>query len=173
MKATLPIWCISSTLVLLTACAREFYFYKLASDDLVREMFATTTTPISYVRDIPPYVMKAVREVTRDDFRIADRGRPYIATDVVLLPEMRGLPNRQLQVATRSEKYVLLAYHVGGYGQGFCVLAFSITPNEHEAHPILIATLTDFRVPHDTVSDIAQAFEHGKLQQYRPTSLDF
>ncbi len=139
----------------------------------MRKMFATTTTPIPFVHDIPPYVMKAVREITRDDFRIADRGQPYIATDVVLLPEMRGWPNRQLRVATRSDKYVLLAYHVGGYGQGFCVLAFSITPKEHEAHPILIATLTDSRAPHDTVADLARAFERGKLQQYRPTSYDF
>lgn len=86
-------------------------------------MFATNTTTPPFVRDVPPYVVKAVREITRDDFRIADRGKPYIATDVVLLPEVRGWPSRQSQVAAHSDKYVLLASRVGGYGQEFRVLA--------------------------------------------------
>ena len=172
MKATLATYLVSASIFVLTSCASEHYFYKLASDDLIRKMFATTTTPLSSVRDIPSYVVKAARDITGDDFRLADRNQRYIATDVVL-PGDRGLPHRQLQIATRSDSYVLLAYHAGGYGQGFCVLAFAITPKEKHAHPVLVATLTDFREPHETVSDLARAFERGKLQQYRPTSLDF
>jgi hypothetical protein len=172
VNSTRLISLVLAPLALLTSCAREHYFYKMASDELLRKMFATTTTPIPSVREIPPYVIKAAREITADDFRLADRNQRYLATDVVL-PGDRGLPHRQLQIATRSDKYVLLAYNAGGYGQGFCVLAFAITPEEKLAQPVLIATLTDWRAPHETVADLARAYERGKLQEYRLPSLDF
>ncbi len=182
VKSARSIFLVLVSCALFTSCASEHYSYKMASDELLRQMFATTTTPIPSVRDIPAHVIKAAREITGDDFRLADRNQPYFATRVAAqaaLREDKGLPHRQLQIATRSDRYVLLAYHtygyyyLGGYAQRLCVLAFSITPKEKLAKPVLIARLWDWRVPRETVTDLAHAYERGKLQEYRLPSYDF
>jgi hypothetical protein len=61
--------------------AHERFFYKLASDDYVRKMFATTIQPMKSVQELPRYVIKAARDITGDDFRLANPNERYRATD--------------------------------------------------------------------------------------------
>src|SRR5258708_6040592 len=152
--------------------AREQYFYKLASDSYVRQMFATTTQPVKSVQEIPSYVMKAAREITGDDFRLANPGQRYRSSDAGIAGDEK-LPFRQLQFATRSDSHIIICYHRGGLAQAVCVLGFALEPAQRVANPVLVATLTSMSEPYGTLEDIRRAFERGKLQPYRPTFLDF
>jgi hypothetical protein len=167
----------SATLTLLLSSAlflfaRDQYFYKLASDSYIRHMFATTTQPVKSVREIPNYVIKAAREITGDDFRLANPGERYRSSDAGIAGDEK-LPFRQLQWATRSDSHIIICYHRGGLGQAVCVLAFALEPAQRVANPVLVATLTSMNEPYASLADIRRAFEHGKLQPYRPTFLDF
>jgi hypothetical protein len=166
----------SAILILLASSsllvAREQYFYKLASDSYVRHMFATTIQPVKSVQDIPSYVIKAAREITGDDFRLATPGERYRSSDAGIAEDEK-LPFRQLQWVTRSESHIIICYHRGGLGQAVCVLAFTLEPAQWVANPVLVATLPSMSEPYGSLADIRRAFDHGKLQPDRPTFLDF
>src|SRR5207249_459353 len=93
--------------------AREQYFYKLTSDSYVRHMLATTTQPVKSVQEIPSYVIKAARDITGDDFRLANPGERYRSSDAGIAGDEK-LPFRQLQWATRSASHIIICYHRGG-----------------------------------------------------------
>jgi len=168
VSATLAVLALSAV----STVASEQYFYKLAGDSYVRHMFATTTQPVKSVREIPAYVIKAAREITGDDFRLASPGERYRSSDAGIAGDEK-LPFRQLQWATRSNSHIIICYHRGGLGQAVCVLAFQLEPAQRIANPVLVATLTSMSEPYASLADIRRAFDHGKLQQYRPTFLDF
>jgi hypothetical protein len=139
----------------------------LARDNYIRKIFATTTQPVKSVRDIPPYVVRGLKKISGDDFRIADANQPYNATDAVLDPK---LPWRQFRFATKSESHYLVCYDHGGYGSMTCVVAFAIDPSRKSAEPVFVATVWQRC---ESLDDLRRAYARGKLQQYRPTYIDF
>lgn len=162
-----------SALPLVThGAGKQSFFHQLASDSYIRNMFATTTQPVRSVRQIPSYIIKAARQITGDDFRMADPKERYISGCGMILPDDNGLPFRQMRFATKSDSHFIICYHRGGAAQAVCILAFVLDPPKKSAEPVLVAQIS-MSEPYETLANIRRAFAAGKLDQYRPTYIDF
>jgi hypothetical protein len=154
------------------AIAKVKFFHELAGGSYLRKILTETSEPVHSVREIPRYVIAAARRITGDDFRLANPDERYISGDARILPDDAGLPMRQLVFATRSSSHFIIFYRHGGYGQGQCVLAFSIDPARKDAQPVLVGCYLGSQ-PVTSLADLRRAIARNEVQQYRPTFLDF
>jgi hypothetical protein len=97
---------------------------------------------------------------------IADAGRPFQETDVVLTkPGDKPLPFRRLQFAFPTSKYFVVYYESGGYGRSVAALVFS--------RPVLGTSKfiwggVELADPAKTLSELIRRIQHRKFMDHLP-----
>ncbi len=156
--------------IVLASCSTGRHdVHELATPDVLRPILARTSEPVRSVKEIPPYIMAALSEISGEKpFRLADLHEPYNATDSVSTDV-----DRQLRFATRSKSYFIVCYDIGGgwSRSGNRIVALGIDQRSKSTYPILVAAFRGDEI--QTLADLLRLYDAGRLMQYRPTFVDF
>ena len=137
----------------------------IAYPQLVKEALEEPTVPVTSDDEISPTVRKRLSRVTGEEFHVAPSGGNAAETHA----------DRALIFAARSENYFTICYKVVSRSSAFGsrVITAATGPGENDGYGYLILVA---RCPADDVqsmSDLRKAFAAGKLDEYRPTFIDF
>jgi len=117
--------------------------------------------PVRSLSEVDKAVLRELKARFGEDDRIADRGEPFRATDVV-----DGNPARRLVVAGRAERRWFVCYEAGGIGHHLMLVVF----DTDAASPTLAMLARGFAGQHDDaagwkadISDLKKAIAAGRL----------
>jgi hypothetical protein len=112
---------------------------------------------VRHLRDIDPGALKALKDAFSNEHRIADRGAPFRATDVM----ERGLPpSRRLILAAASPDVWFIHYQCGGWGLHSHLVALARTRNSWS----IVYSATAF-YEYDTLSKLRAALRAHKFRE--------
>jgi hypothetical protein len=122
------------------------------------------TVPVASDSEIPDLIRKRLSRVAGEEFHVAPPGSTTVTTRA----------DRVLIFAARSENYFTICYQVisRSMADGSRVIIAATKPGENDGYGYLIY-VAQCRADCRNMSDLRKAFAAGKLNQYRPTFIDF
>jgi len=141
---------------------------KLAPDDRRRLLEAHDVRLLRTMRQIPEKVVRACASVSASrDFRLADAGRPFEATDVI---RKESLPRKRLIWAALLPGYAIVHYESGGYALSYHVLVVSFDPPKTARVVWAAAAWAAGAVPFKDYGEFVAALRSGTLDDTLPYS---
>ena len=153
---------VCSVFTVAAGCATTKPRDKAAGDDFIRAGFASATQPVKSAKDFPPVVLKELAKIAGvQQIALADPNEDY----------NRVPKGRQLIFATRSKEFFLVSYMVrnDSMAAGSRVVLLCLYSSTYVI-PLLVAQ--DLSESRD-LTHLREAFAQGKLNEYRPTYIDF
>ena len=157
---------VALAIFLCAGCSRQDEdSQSIAGAGLIEEALKEPTVPVTSDSEIPDLVRKRLSRVTGEEFHVAPSESSAAETHA----------DRAFIFAARSENYFTICYKVVSRSSAFGsrVITAATGPGENDGYGYLILVA---RCPADDVhsmSDLRKAFAAGKLEQYRPTFIDF
>ena len=97
---------------------------KLSATDRKNLLAAKQVTPLQTMHEIPAEVVEACKDLGGyGEFKLADPGQPFQATDVITEKHLLG---RRLIWAVRFPGYVVIHYESGGVAHSFHVVVIAV-----------------------------------------------
>jgi hypothetical protein len=104
-------------------------FHKRLSATEKEHILDSPFTEVTRTEAIPANARQAFAKITGEpSFALANPGQKYQVTDVVV---DRRLPRRRLVFAGIHGDVWFIHYELGGIGQSYCVLLFTVDPQNH------------------------------------------
>jgi hypothetical protein len=116
------------------ACSREPPLIPQSTDTSTPFSVDANWVTVQALEQIPAPVLKALQARFKDNRRLADRGQPFDATDVV-----SGLPTRRLVLAGYTSTEWFVTYEHGGRGHHLDVIVLDV--RQAAPHPVSVTPL--------------------------------